>query len=181
MTWVSFSSIRSCPQDIPAHTVNPHRREYETSPCPSTKGPVRSQKLAVCVMRVATVREPISTTRVTVMNAAILGILGTALLMTTPVSLPTTTKRPVIDTFHGVNVQDDYRWLEDGSSRAVQEWSDAQNAHARSILDRLPNVERIRQRVTEILADESASYSRITPAGDVVLAMQRQPPRQQPF
>ena len=53
---------------------------------------------------------------------------------------PATKKLPVSDTFHGVKVSESYRWLEDASDSEVSAWSDVQNAHARSVLDELPNV-----------------------------------------
>jgi hypothetical protein len=50
---------------------------------------------------------------------------------------PPTPKRPVTDTYHGVQVTDDYRWLEDFSDPAVRSWSEPQNAYARKYLDGL--------------------------------------------
>ena len=44
-------------------------------------------------------------------------------------------KRPVIETYHGVTVTDDYRWLEDDSAPDVQAWVAAQNQVARAYLD----------------------------------------------
>ncbi|MGA2902983.1 MAG: hypothetical protein ABSD98_04075, partial [Candidatus Korobacteraceae bacterium] len=52
--------------------------------------------------------------------------------------LPTTPKHPVVDEYNGVKVTDDYRWLEDGKSPEVIAWTEAENAHARAILDPLP-------------------------------------------
>ena len=71
---------------------------------------------------------------------------------------PPTKKLPVTDTYHGVSVTDDYRWLEDSSDPAVRKWSDAQNAHARGVLDNLPNVDAIRARVTQIMSAETVAY-----------------------
>ena len=55
---------------------------------------------------------------------------------------PPTARKAVADTYHGVTVTDDYRWLEDWNDKDVQAWSDAQNAYARSVLDKLPGVDR---------------------------------------
>src|SRR5256885_15478591 len=52
--------------------------------------------------------------------------------------LPTTARRPVTDTYHGVAVTEDYRWLENWDDPAVRAWSDSQNAHTRAFLDALP-------------------------------------------
>jgi prolyl oligopeptidase len=64
---------------------------------------------------------------------------------------PATEKRPVTDAYHGVTVIDDYRWLENWDDRAVKSWTEAQNAHARSVLDPLPAVPAIREGVKRMV------------------------------
>ena len=49
---------------------------------------------------------------------------------------PATPKKPITDTYHGIVVTDEYRWLENGNDKDVRNWSEAQNAHARSLLDK---------------------------------------------
>lgn len=44
----------------------------------------------------------------------------------------------VVDTIHGVEVRDPYRWLEDGESAEVKRWTAAQNQHLRTELDQVP-------------------------------------------
>ena len=46
---------------------------------------------------------------------------------------PATRKSPVVDRYHGVEVVDDYRWLENRDDPAVNAWSEAQNAYEFSI------------------------------------------------
>jgi prolyl oligopeptidase len=94
---------------------------------------------------------------------------------------PETKRENVTDTYHGVKVTDPYRWLEDGKSKDVQAWSDFQNAHARSILDKLPGVEKLRERLTKILSARTTSHSTPVLRGGQYFAMRRQPPKQQPF
>lgn len=94
---------------------------------------------------------------------------------------PVAEKRPVTDTYHGTGVVDDYQWLEDWSSAEVKAWSDGQNAHARTVLDGLPNVAGVRARISEILSAPVESYFDVSSHGDRVFALKRQPPRQQPF
>lgn len=94
---------------------------------------------------------------------------------------PATAKRMVKDTYHGVTVEDPYRWLEDDKSPEVQAWSTAQNAFARGILDKLPGVAAIRARVTEIMSAESPSYGNVTFRKGRYFAIKRQPPKQQPM
>jgi prolyl oligopeptidase len=94
---------------------------------------------------------------------------------------PATPARPVVDTYHGVSVTDAYRWLEHDKADEVQQWSDAQNAYARSILDKLPGVEAIRARVTEIMSKRSPSYGSVVFRGGKYYALKDQPPKQQPM
>jgi prolyl oligopeptidase len=94
---------------------------------------------------------------------------------------PETKKQPVSDTYHGVTVVDDYRWLEDWNDKAVKKWSDGQNAHARAFLDKLPNVDPIRKRVTEIMSAKTVAYSDLAYRKGTLFAIKRQPPKQQPF
>jgi prolyl oligopeptidase len=94
---------------------------------------------------------------------------------------PETVKRPVTDTYHGVTVTDDYRWLEDWNDNAVKAWSAAQNSYARSFLDNLPERDAITARVTEILSAPTVSYFGLEMSGNSLLGFMRQPPHQQPF
>jgi prolyl oligopeptidase len=89
--------------------------------------------------------------------------------------------RPVVDTYHGVDVTDPYRWLEEDGDAEVRQWSAAQNAYAREILDGLPGVETIRKQVTEIMSAETPSYSSVAYHGGRYFAVKRQPPKQQPM
>lgn len=96
-------------------------------------------------------------------------------------TLPETKKQPVKDVYHGVEVIDDYRWLEDGNDPNVRKWSDAQNAYARSVLDKLPHVREIRARVTEIMSAKTVSYGSLAYRKGMLFAIQREPPKEQPF
>ena len=106
--------------------------------------------------------------------------LGTAVAATAG-GPPAAEKLPVTDSYHGVAVTDDYRWLEDGEAAAVRKWSSVQNVYARGILDKLPHVDAIRARVTEILTARTASYGGLAYRGGRLFAIKRQPPKQQPF
>lgn len=94
---------------------------------------------------------------------------------------PVAEVRPVIDEYHGVKVVDPYRWLEKDQDPEVQSWSDAENAYARSILDKLPNIAAIREQVTAIMSARSPSYSNVTQSGGRYFAEKSQPPKQQPL
>ena len=51
--------------------------------------------------------------------------------------LPNTARKPVTDTYHGVAVAEDYRWLENWDDPAVRAWSDSENAHWPALRRRL--------------------------------------------
>ena len=50
---------------------------------------------------------------------------------TNPFAPPATKKTPVTDTYFGVQVIDNYRWLEDMSNKEVQDWFKAQHDYTR--------------------------------------------------
>jgi prolyl oligopeptidase len=87
----------------------------------------------------------------------------------------------VTDEYHGVGVSDPYRWLENWDDPQVKQWSDAQNAATRSVLDALPGVDAIRARATRLLSAEVPSYSSFECRGSFLFALKRQPPNQQPL
>ncbi|MBI5837550.1 MAG: S9 family peptidase [Candidatus Eisenbacteria bacterium] len=94
---------------------------------------------------------------------------------------PRAEKRPVTDVFHGAGVTEDYRWLEDIASPEVRTWSDGQNRHARSVLDRLPSVRAIRKRITELDRASSPDHYELSQRGGRLFAIKSEPPLQQPF
>ena len=66
---------------------------------------------------------------------------------TAPAGPPPTAVEPVVDTLHGVEITDPYRWLEGSAALAapdpdldarVAAWTAAQNAYARSVLEGIP-------------------------------------------
>lgn len=94
---------------------------------------------------------------------------------------PQTAQIPVTNVYHGLEVVDPYQWLEDWDDDRVQSWSNKQNDYARSVLDNLPYVEELRERVTEILTAETVSYYSVCWRKGKLFAMKRQPPLEQPF
>lgn len=94
---------------------------------------------------------------------------------------PATEVRPATNTYHGVDVVDPYQWLEDWDDSAVKDWSKAQNAFARRHLDALPQIEVLRERLTDILAAPVTTHGALTVAGGMLFAMRHQPPAEQSF
>jgi prolyl oligopeptidase len=93
---------------------------------------------------------------------------------------PATPKRPVIDTYQGITVSDDYRWLENWDDPEVKQWNAAQNSRSREYLDHLPARPAIKERVKRLLIAGSASYYDLQFRGGTLFAMKDQPPQQQP-
>ena len=56
-----------------------------------------------------------------------------------------------VDTYHGVEVADPYRWLEDDNSAETKQWVAAQNELTFSYLKRIKAREPIRERIKELL------------------------------
>ncbi|HET6781727.1 MAG TPA: S9 family peptidase, partial [bacterium] len=56
----------------------------------------------------------------------------------------------VVETLHGIEIRDPYRWLEDVESGATRAWTSAQDALARAYLDGLPVRRRIAERLREL-------------------------------
>lgn len=116
------------------------------------------------------------------MRALILvGLLSVGIFSDSKAGPPETPVSPVTDVYHGVEVIDNYRWLEDWNDPRVRSWSEAQNGYARSILDNLPSVKELRERITEIMHATSASYYSLAWRNGTLFAMKRQPPLQQPL
>jgi prolyl oligopeptidase len=90
-----------------------------------------------------------------------------------------TPKIPVTDTYHGVRVVDDYRWLENGDDPKVKAWSDAQSARARRYLDRLPGTSALRERIEHLLTARPASVGGLVPRAGKFFAVVRDPARKQ--
>jgi prolyl oligopeptidase len=68
---------------------------------------------------------------------------------------PETARLPVYDTLHGVEVVDDYRWLEDQESPETRAWIEAQNAYTDGFLDQVKGRELIAQRLSDLMKVET--------------------------
>jgi prolyl oligopeptidase len=65
-------------------------------------------------------------------------------------SYPTAPRADQVDKYHGVAVEDPYRWLEDLGSDETRAWVEAENKLTASILDEVPAREAIRRRLTTL-------------------------------
>jgi prolyl oligopeptidase len=92
---------------------------------------------------------------------------------------PDTPKRPVTDEYHGVQVADNYRWLENWDDPEVKQWSAGQNARTRAYFDQLSSRPAIKARLKALISGGSASYYNLQYRAGVLFGMKEQPPRQQ--
>lgn len=65
-------------------------------------------------------------------------LLLPGLLVKAQLAYPETKKEVVVDDYHGVKVEDPYRWLEDDWSEATKEWVTNQNKVTFGYLDKIP-------------------------------------------
>ncbi len=70
--------------------------------------------------------------------------------MSSNFSYPSTPRQDIIETYHGIKVQDPYRWLEDPNSPESKAWIKAQNKITFDYLEKLPAREKIKQRLTQL-------------------------------
>jgi len=94
---------------------------------------------------------------------------------------PPTPVRPVVDTYHGVQVTDPYRWLERWDDGDVKAWTDAQNTNTRAQLDALPFMAALRARLQAVGADTHPRWWDLKYRHGQLFAIKRQPPREQPM
>jgi prolyl oligopeptidase len=109
-----------------------------------------------------------------------LGLLIVAASAEVP-PLPATPKRTVTEVFHGVEVRDDYAWLQKANDPEVRRWIEDQNQHTRAILDQFPQMSALRQRVRELMSEKAPDYRDIRYQGSVLFALKLQPPQEQRF
>lgn len=77
------------------------------------------------------------------------GASGASLWETPPV-YPETERGNVVDNYHGTEVADPYRWLEDLDSEATRHWVEAQNALSQPRLEALPARPWLKERLTAL-------------------------------
>ncbi len=71
---------------------------------------------------------------------------------------PAAEKKPVTDTVQGVQVTDDYRWMENADDPAVKAWSAAQTKVAREALDAMPVRASVAARFRELFGSAPVRY-----------------------
>lgn len=94
---------------------------------------------------------------------------------------PEAPKKPVVDTYHGVRVTDDYQWLEQTDAPAVKAWVAAENRLTRQWLDAVPGRDALHAQVDKLMKSTSNTYYDLIERGGVIFALKFQPPKQQPL
>lgn len=94
---------------------------------------------------------------------------------------PAAEKAPVTDTYHGVAVSEDYRWLEKLDDPRTQAWLAAENKLSREWLDAVPGRNALRDRLGQLMRSTSNSYRDLKERGGRLFALKMQPPKQQPM
>ncbi len=74
-----------------------------------------------------------------------------------PLEYPTTEKKPVIDTYFGVEVVDNYRWLEDDRSEETAKWVEEQNKVTFGFLKQIPLRNQLKDRLEKVWNYEKLS------------------------
>jgi prolyl oligopeptidase len=73
---------------------------------------------------------------------------------------PETKRDAVVDTVHGVQIPDPYRWLEDAAKADVKQWMSAQDKLARDLLGKLPGRDKLIARLKELYYLDAISAPR---------------------
>jgi prolyl oligopeptidase len=94
---------------------------------------------------------------------------------------PDTPQRPVIDTYHGIKVTDEYRWLEDMTNPEVREWNGKEDSLSRAFLEAIPDRDAIKRRLYQLYTNESSRYYGLKREGGLIFCYKTQPPLQQPL
>jgi prolyl oligopeptidase len=71
---------------------------------------------------------------------------------------PKTEVRPVTDHYHGQEVVDKFRWLENGESEETKAWTKAQNDHTDANLHTIPERAAVVNRLTELFSGKNADH-----------------------
>ncbi len=130
-------------------------------------------------------RPPPSTPSVAARGAPTAGAsdAGPAPALPAPVAraYPAARKQPTRATHFGVDVTDDYLWLEASADPEVLRFTEEQNAHTRRYFAEVPGRDKIKARVAELLGQKTKDYIDLRRAEGAWFALKEEPPKQQPF
>jgi len=87
----------------------------------------------------------------------------------------------VVDTHHGEQVADPYRWLEDAAAEEVKAWTKAQRTYAHDVLAALKVDPGLAPDIERIMKAKAGRWFGLQNAGGRSFVMKIEPPKQQPF
>jgi prolyl oligopeptidase len=70
--------------------------------------------------------------------------------LTAQTKYPETKKITVVDDYHGIKVEDPYRWLEDDNSAETKDWVQRENAVTSDYLSKIPFRDKVKKRLEEL-------------------------------
>ena len=94
---------------------------------------------------------------------------------------PESPRKPVVDAYHGIPVEDPYRWLEDSTDPEVQKWTEEQTRLTRATLEALPQRPAFYEQFKKLYGEASAEYYALKVLPGCIFAIKKQPPLQQPL
>ena len=74
---------------------------------------------------------------------------------------PKAKSETVIDDYHGQQIEDPYRWLENSAAPETQQFVAEQNAYTRNVLEDIPGRDELRRRVEQLLTIGRVASPRI--------------------
>src|ERR1700676_1673512 len=89
---------------------------------------------------------------------------------------PATPKKPVTDLYHGVQVTDDYRWLENYSDPALRAGGAAQNKYDRKFLGAIPLRAALSGQLKKLFSFPTLRYFGLNERQGILFALKAQPP-----
>ncbi|HXD11347.1 MAG TPA: prolyl oligopeptidase family serine peptidase [Anaerolineales bacterium] len=94
---------------------------------------------------------------------------------------PETKHKSVTDEYHGIQIEDPYRWLEEAKDPEVRAWTAAQNRLMRETLDAVPQRSAFYEQLQKIYGEASPEYYALQVRAGQIFAIKKQPPLQQPM
>jgi len=94
---------------------------------------------------------------------------------------PESPRNSITDEYHGIPIEDPYRWLEDTKDPKVREWTEAQNKLVRETLDTVPQRSAFFEQLKKIYGEASPDYFSLKARNGKFFAIKKQPPLQQPM
>jgi prolyl oligopeptidase len=99
------------------------------------------------------------------------GLLAGLFLHADSLAPQTTPRKPVRDTYHGVTVEDPYRWLEDADDPEVQQWVREQHRRSEAYLARLPARPASQRRLRQLNRTSTHYYTEADCRSGVLFAL----------